>query len=429
MTSIDQSAKAPVGETFTRLLTDPARLKVVARCWIVVAAVAYVVDLLRQTQDGLSDGIRRPFGDDFVNYWSGAFLALHGRVQQVYDFQAFHAFEQSVTSPTIDFYHYSYPPVLLLLTLPLALIPYVPALGVWLVATWYGFYRALKMTSGEGAFVLSLAAPALFVNAVGGQNGALTAALLCGGLILLDRRPIMAGVLFGCLAYKPHLALMLPFALVAGRRWLTVVTTGTTAVLLVAASIALFGVQCWLDYVHNLGFLRAAILEDGAGVWHRMVSVFIFARRLGADVQTAYIMQAVFAAFAAIIVLRSWWRDDPAPIRNALVIMGTCLTTPYLQDYDLVMSAFVVVWLKQASAHFPKFVLHRGTRFRELQEPRVPQAAIAAAMAALLLVPFFAAPVAKATGFVVAAPVLVAVFALLVALVPSKRGQLLPTRD
>ena len=403
-----------MGKTVARSLTDPARLKVIARCWIVIASIVYAVDLLLQTRDGLSDGVSRPFGDDFVNYWSGAFLALHARAREVYDFHAFHVFEQSVTGPNIGAYHYSYPPVLLLLTLPLALIPYVPALGVWLVATWYGFYRALKMTSGEGAFVLSLATPALLVNAIGGQNGALTAALLCGALILLDRRPIMAGVLFGCLVYKPHLALMLPFALIAGRRWLTVVTTGTTAVLLVAASVALFGLQCWLDYLHNLDFLRAAILEDGAGVWHRMVSVFVFARRFGADVQTAYIMQAVFAALAAIVVARSWWCDDSAPIRNALVIMGTCLTTPYLQDYDLVMSAFVVVWLKQAG---------------EGEEARIPQTAIVAAMAAMLLVPLFAAPAAKATGFVVVTPALVAMFALLVALAQAKRGQLIPARD
>jgi hypothetical protein len=419
MTSIDQSAKAPatetkasVGAALMRLLTDPARLKLIARCWIVVATIIYLGDLLQQTQVGLSDGIRRPFGDDFVNFWSGAFLAMHGRALEVYDFLAFHAFEQSVTGPAIDLYHYSYPPVLLLLTLPLAFFPYVPALGVWLGATWYGFYRALNTTGYEAALLLSLATPALFVNALGGQNGAFTAALLGGGLVLLDRRPIVAGVLFGCLVYKPHLALMLPFALIAGRRWSTVVTTGATAVLLVAASAALFGVQCWIDYAHNVQLLRVAILEDGAGVWHRMVSVFVFARRFGAGVQTAYAVQAVFAGLAAIVVARSWWRDDATPIRNALVIMGTCLATPYLQDYDLVMSAFVVVWLKQAGE----------------QEERVPKVAIVAAMAAMLLVPFFAAPVAKASGLVLAAPVLVAVFALLVVLAraPSKRGEGLP---
>src|SRR5882724_6788665 len=295
MTSIDRfTASSEASATPADSLTNPARLRMIAQCWIVIAGAAYVIDLLQQTRDGLSDGVRRPFGDDFVNYWSGAFLALHGRVAEVYDFAAFHAFEQAVTGPAIQFYHYAYPPVLLLLTLPLALIPYVPALGVWLAATWYGFYRALKLTSDQGVLLLSLATPALFVNAVGGQNGALTAALLGGGLALQGRRPIVAGLLFGCLAYKPHLALMLPFALIAGRRWLTVAATGATVILLVAASAVVFAPHLWLDYTANLAQLRTVILEDGTGVWHRMLSVFVFARRLGADVATAYVLQGAF---------------------------------------------------------------------------------------------------------------------------------------
>ena len=60
------------------------------------------------------------------------------------------------------------------------------------------------------------------------------------------------------------------------------------------------GVERWLEYQHNLGVLRVAILEDGAGVWHRMVSVFVFARRLGAGVVTAYALQAASALVAAM---------------------------------------------------------------------------------------------------------------------------------
>jgi hypothetical protein len=408
MTSIDQSkTHSEAAETRAGSLLDPARLKIIARCWIVIGSIAYAVDLLHQTQDGLSDGMRRPFGDDFVNYWSAAFLALHGRAAEVYDFAAFHLFEQSVTGPNIGYYHYSYPPLLLLLTLPLALIPYVPALGVWLAATWYGFYRALKLTSGHSALLLSLATPALFVNAVGGQNGALTAALLGGGLVLQGRRPIVAGVLFGCLAYKPHLALLLPFALIAGRRWWTIGATGATVVLLVAVSAIMFGPDRWLEYAGNLSQLRTVILEDGTGVWHRMLSVFVFARRLGADVGTAYAMQAAFAALAAFFVARSWWRDDPAHIRNAMVILGTCLATPYLQDYDLVMSAFVVVWLKT-----------------EERDSKIPATWIRAAIAVMLLLPLMAAPLGKLTGLALGAPFILPVFALLIATAraPSNGG-------
>ena len=47
----------------------------VARCYVAVTIIVYVVDLLQQTRDGLTDGAGRPFGDDFVNFWSGPFLA------------------------------------------------------------------------------------------------------------------------------------------------------------------------------------------------------------------------------------------------------------------------------------------------------------------------------------------------------------------
>src|SRR5882724_8308667 len=365
MTSIDRfTASSEASATPADSLTNPARLRMIAQCWIVIAGAAYVIDLLQQTRDGLSDGVRRPFGDDFVNYWSGAFLALHGRVAEVYDFAAFHAFEQAVTGPAIQFYHYAYPPVLLLLTL-----------------------------------LLALATPALFVNAVGGQNGALTAALLGGGLVLQGRRPIVAGLLFGCLAYKPHLALMLPFALIAGRRWLTVGATGATVILLVAASVVAFGPNLWLDYTANLAQLRAVILEDGTGVWHRMLSVFVFARRLGADVATACVLQGACAMLAALFVARSWWRDDPPLIRNAMLILGTCLATPYLQDYDLVMCAFVVVWLKA-----------------EEGRSRIPAAWIRGAMAVMLLLPLMAAPLGKLTGLALGPLFILPVFALLIAL-------------
>lgn len=350
MTSVDQSEKFRPLQVPTPGLFDPNRLRLVARCWIAIAAIAYLIDLLGRTRAGFTDGIRSPFGDDFINYWSGAYLALHGRAAEVYDFVAFHEFETSVVGPHIDFYHYSYPPVLLLLTAPLAVIPYVPALFAWLASTWYGFYRALKLTS-DNALLLSLAAPAMFVNVIGGQNGALTAAVMGGGLLLIDRRPTIAGILFGLLVYKPHLALMLPVAMIAGRQWRVVVTAGVTAILLISASVVVFGPAVWSEYQHNVSVLRAVILEDGSGVWHRMVSVFVFVRRLGGSVGLSYAVQAMFALTAALVVGRSWLRNDPAHIRNALVVVGTCLATPYLQDYDLVVGAFAVVWLKKGQQH------------------------------------------------------------------------------
>jgi len=362
-------------------MTLSPRLRTLAICWSVIAGIGYAIDLWRQTQDHLTNGALRPFGDDFINYWSGAWLAWHQRAADIYNWDAFHAFEVSVTGAAIDFYHYSYPPLLLVLSAPLAFIPYVPALFVWLIAGWLAFYAALRAAWPQrAAWLLALATPAVFINAVGGQNGTWTAALLGGGLTLLERRPFVAGVLFGLLTYKPQIGILLPLALLAGRQWRAIAAAVVTAALLFGASLLLFGQEIWPAFLAHASVLRQLILEDGTGVWHRMLSVFVAARRLGAGVPAAYAMQAAFALAAAIVVVLAWWRDKPAPAKNALLVLGTCLATPYLQDYDLVVGAFVVVWL--------------AAPYREGALP--PATQMAAAL--ILLVPFVGAALARFTG-------------------------------
>ncbi len=360
----------------------PDLIDKIARSFVAVAAIAYVVDLLRQTRDGLTDGIERPLGDDFINFWSGSFLAWHQRAAEIYNFGAFHAFEQGVVGGHLMNYHYSYPPTMLVLTAPLAFMPYIPGLAVWLGAGWYAVYRALRMAMPEGhTLLLALATPAVFVNFVVGQNGTWTAALFGAGLGFLDRRPALAGGLLGLLIYKPQLGILIPMALVAGRRWWACATAAATSGGLIAVAAILFGPDIFADYLRLLDPVRQLILEDGAGVWHRMLSVFVAARRLGADVPTAYLAQAVAAALAALAVAAVWFRGASFGVRNATLPLGTCLATPYLQDYDLVFGALVVVWLGQ-----------------DADVRRTPELPLFLANASLLLIPLFAASLARLTG-------------------------------
>jgi arabinofuranan 3-O-arabinosyltransferase len=387
-----------------RTATVPRLISTVARSFVAAAAFVYVFDLLRQTRDHLTDGGGRTFGDDFINYWSGAFLALHGRAVEVYDFGAFHAFEQSVTGPGTGFYHYSYPPVLLALTAPLALVPYVPALFIWLGASWYAFYRALVLAMPNGgALLLALATPAILVNAIGGQNGAWTAALFCGGLGLLARRPMVAGALFGLMIYKPQLGLLLPVALIAGRHWRAFASAALTAGVLMVLSALLFGPDVWMTYAHNLALLRQAILEEGTGVWNRFVSVFVAARSLGASVEIAYAAQALAGLVACGAVAVVWRRAAPDAIKYAVLVLGTCLATPYLQDYDLVFGAIVVAWLMAQP------VVAYGSERAQL-----------AACGLVLMLPLIASPLVHLTGLVLGPLFILPAFVLAV------RASLLP---
>jgi arabinofuranan 3-O-arabinosyltransferase len=363
-----------------RAASVPNSTIIVARSYIAAAVFGYFFDLLHQTHNHLINAAGRPFGDDFVNYWSGAFLALHGRSAEIYDFAAFHAFEQSIVGSPLDVYHYSYPPVLLLLSAPIALIPYVPALFVWLSASWYAFYRALRLAMpGRGVLLFALATPAVLINAVGGQNGCWTAALLGGGLSLLERRPYLAGAILGLMIYKPHLALLLPVALIAGRQWRAIAAAAVSAGMLLGLSTLLFGPDLWADYLRNLAALRHVALEIDLSP--RMVSEFIAARSLGASVETAYLVQAGFGALACLAVAMVWFKDAPAGLKNAVLVLGTCLAAPYLQDYDLVFGAIVVAWLWQQPV-----------------EAYPSERALQIACALLLLLPLAAAALARLTG-------------------------------
>jgi arabinofuranan 3-O-arabinosyltransferase len=350
-------------------------IKTLARCAVAVGVILYVNDLVQDARGGMTDGLGHAIGDDFINFWSGPFLAWHHRAAEIYNLMAFHAFEQSVVGQSLQNYHYSYPPTLLVLMAPFALVPYLPGLAIWLISGWFAFYRAVRLAMPKGgALLLAAATPAAFLNTIGGQTGTWTAALFGVGLGLLDRQPIFAGVCLGLFVNKPQLGLLIPLALVAGRRWQALASAAITATALIAIATLCFGVDIYGDYLQQLTRLRHLIL-DGAGVdpWGRMISAFVAARRLGADVPQAYAVQVVFAAIAAFAVVVAWFRGASFGARNALLVLGTCMATPYLQDYDMVFGALVVAWLWNDPS----------------VRAQIPESPLFLASAALLLLPMF----------------------------------------
>ena len=92
-------------------------------------------------------------------------------------------------------------------------------------------------------------------------------------------------------------------------------------------------------------------------------------------------MQAVAGALACVAVAWVWFRDTPAALKNAVLLLGTCLATPYLQDYDLVFGAIVVAWLWQQPV-----------------ETDASERALQIACGLLLLLPLVAAALAHLTG-------------------------------
>jgi alpha-1,2-mannosyltransferase len=97
-----------------------------------------------------------------------------------------------------------------------------------------------------------------------------------GGLLSLDRRPVLAGVLFGILTVKPQLGLLLPIILLLERRWVTIASTVMTIAVLFVVTAMLFGLDVWIDYWHKIVPQQMWLTENAGGlVMRRSVVNFI----------------------------------------------------------------------------------------------------------------------------------------------------------
>jgi hypothetical protein len=296
---------------------------------------------------GLIDPNGKPLGYDFMAFWSAARLALDGRPALVFDWAAIEAMHRSAV-PGLSgmLFPWHYPPTFLLVVVPLGLLGYPAALAMFLLSTaalWAGLLR--RIAADPRAWVVIAAMPAGLVNLLDGQNGFLTTGLAGFALLLLDRRPLLAGMLIGLLAIKPHLALLFPLALAAAGHWRAFAGAAATVILLVAASLAAFGwetMAAFFDYMPRL----PDITDHGWVPWSLMPSPYVTALSLGLPVVAASLLQAAVAAGAALCVWRAWRRDDaPFAAKAAVLFTASLLISPYLFYYDLMWAGLAVVFL------------------------------------------------------------------------------------
>jgi hypothetical protein len=313
-----------------------------ARVYAVAAALAWlgVLGGLLAALDHGIDRFGQPFGMDFASFWAASRLVLAGMAADVY-LPAMHRLAEATIVPAELYEAFFYPPPYLLLCAPLALLPFFGALAMFLGLSGAGFAVALRQAaSSPWAVLAALVYPAGLVNVIAGQNAMLTAALIGGGLTLMDRRPRLAGLLFGLMVVKPHLALAIPVALAVSGRWNVLCAAAVSGLGVSAASAAIFGWDVWAGFLHGAPLSRAA-LEQGLVSYSRFQSTFAVFRGLGAGVAAAYAAQAVSAVIAIAAIVRARGRR----CERAVIVLAGLLMTPFVLDYDYLVLAFPLVWL------------------------------------------------------------------------------------
>ncbi len=322
---------------------------------VLIASVAGFLYLVI-TANGLVDLQGRPLGTDFSNVYAAGTYVLEGSPAAPFDLALQHAREQQIFGAATPFYGWHYPPLFLFVAAALALLPYPIALAVWQAVT-LGLYllaiRAILSASpilsphaGRGDWLLlALAFPAVLINVGHGQNGFLTAALLGAALVQLDRRPVVAGILFGLLAYKPQFGMMIPIALIAGGRWRCFATAVVAVAVLAITTTIAFGPHVWQAFFNFDPLHPSRRARTGR---HRLVQdpkPVRLGAHVGASVPIAYALQGALVVTLGAALVWLWRSAAPYPLKAAALCLAAMLATPYTFDYDMMALAPAIAFL------------------------------------------------------------------------------------
>jgi hypothetical protein len=258
------------------------------------------------------------------------------------------------------------------------------------------------------AALLAVAFPASLLNVWVGQNGFVTAALLGGALALLPVRPLMGGVLFGLLSYKPQFGLLIPLVLVITGAWKAFGAAAVITVLLAALSWAAFGSGVWEAFFASLPLTGDAVLLGGRAGWNELQSLFGIARWLGAGYATALALQIAFSTALAVLLCLIWRRRVIYELKAGALAAAILLATPYVYVYDMTVLMIAGAYLLRAG---------QLTRWNTSESAVLGLAAVL-----VLAVPFTAAPLAFFSALFVFALASARVFAAALAQAPATGG-------
>lgn len=295
------------------------------------------------------DIVHQLVGWDYLNTWMGAHAALFGKPQEFFEYRHYNAILHEFFPGAKYPHNWSYPPHILLLIWPFGLFPYLVSYALWIAIG----LAAFLWVGGEGGLdsnrlLFLAAAPVVLMNILTGQNGLFTGAILVCALTNWDRKPALAGILFGLLSVKPQLVLLVPLVLVLTRRWRCLGFAALTCLVMVAATTALFGPSIWRDYLAEAAPFQQRVLEYGTGLMLAMMpTAFINARLMGSPLELAWALQALVSVATVAVVIWTFWRPRDPLLSIAILLTGSLLVTPYAFNYDMAALTIVLVKLRE----------------------------------------------------------------------------------
>jgi len=311
--------------------------------------LSYALLLVRSAELGLwiVDRSGAPTHADFSVFWASARLVWLGHAASAYDWPAVReTLEQMSGRPfPSGAFPFFYPPLALLILAPLGAFAYAPAAALWISATFAAYLRAaFTMLRGRGVLLAAATPAALWCICIG-QNGVLSAAIFALALMLLDRRPAIAGILFAFLSFKPQLGVLIPFALIASGRWRAFASAAAASLTLWLAAGFVLGFGTYAGFLKATRDAQHIFLVAGQLPWFKLQSVYGFLRTLAAPASLAAILQATVSIIAAASVILLWRSRARFTLKAAALTAGALAVSPYVQIYDFPIATIAILFL------------------------------------------------------------------------------------
>jgi alpha-1,2-mannosyltransferase len=318
---------------------------------IILAACLWSFYAWNLATPGLHDRSGNLKGTDFLHFYTIGSLAVEHRGVDLYDIDAqARLASQRVAEAARLRYLPLYPPQVSLLFAPLSYLPYGWALIVWWVlsAVVYGMccfavWRACPHLRDDGVtvFVAALAYPAFFHLIAWGQTSALALACFTGMFFLLrSKKNFAAGLVLGCLIFKPQLGLAAAVVFALTGAWSTVLGAALSAAAQLGIGVAYYGVEPlrqWLRTLLNAQTLMP-LLEPKPYQTHSLRTFWSMLIPWPGIALGFYVLCAVVMTGLTIYLWKPE-RSVPLAVRYSSLLLATVLIAPHLTVYDLVILA------------------------------------------------------------------------------------------
>jgi alpha-1,2-mannosyltransferase len=269
------------------------------------------------------------FTPDFTAFWAAARLP----VSQVYDVAAVDALQQPFLHDKTLTRPFVYPPTFLPYIEPLGWLPMWPALGIWVTLAVAALLSAARtLDSSWQALAVGMLAPAVAIGLLSGQTVALVGAAALAACALVDRRPLVAGVLFGLAAtIKPQALICVPVVLLVAGRWralLASLAAGGAAGLLSLAVHPHLWLEWWRAVQAFPAILASLDLQMGSMGPAGVAQSFNAPPELNRPIWA-------FGAIGATAIAAYAWRTSKDRLILAATVLGACVVaSPYGLGYE-----------------------------------------------------------------------------------------------